>query len=413
MNDAGSNAMFKEVGRYKIIEKIGQGGMAVVYLAEDPEIGRQVAIKIMNTQALQDDELRARFRQEAQTIAALDHPCIVPIYDSGEVDGAPYLVMRYMAGGTLDDWLHRGALPLPTIQEIMGRLVRALDEAHRHDIIHRDLKPGNVLFDQRRVAFLSDFGIVKRLNASVNLTQPMGLIGTPAYMSPEQISGDTQLDGRSDVYSLGVVLFEMLTGQRPFQGQNTAALMHAHVYEPVPPLHQFNPHVPYGCQPIVDKAMAKQREQRFATAGDLVRALEPVAAGAPPMDYTPPTISVHLVPPPTPAPGLSTTERLKRQIKRLPVWARLLILSLGVIALATILFRVVADSPNNSVPTAVPTEIGKPVDCRRGSRSIANQSATDQPTGNGHLTGGHAGAGGLGRQRHLAKRQRRTGSHPH
>ncbi|MBK8987915.1 MAG: protein kinase [Chloroflexi bacterium] len=353
--------MLTEVGRYQIIRKIGQGGMAVVYLAQDPHIHREVAIKIMNTQALQSEELRARFDQEAQTIASLDHPCIVPIYDYGEVGGAPYLVMRYMVGGTLDNWLRQGALPLPTILEILQRLARALDEAHRRGVVHRDLKPGNILFDQRQTAFLSDFGIVKRLNASVNLTQGLSTIGTPAYMSPEQALGGTELDGRADIYSLGVVLFEMLTGQRPFQAADSMALLHAHVYEPVPPLHQFNPHLPDEYQPLVEKAMAKKREQRFATAGELVQAIEPLVGGAPPNavvppspTFTPPTVSAYPLKPPDAA-GLSTAERLKRQIKRLPVWVRLLIMSLAFIALALGLFRVLADSVAGSLTGAAVT----------------------------------------------------------
>lgn len=334
--------MLTQVGRYQIIRKIGQGGMAVVYLAHDPQIGRDIAIKIMNTQALENTELRARFSQEAQTIASLDHPCIVPIYDYGEVNGAPYLVMRHMAGGSLADWLRQGPLPLPTILEIMQRLAGALDEAHRRGIVHRDLKPGNILFDQRQVAFLSDFGIVKRLNASVNLTQGLGAIGTPAYMSPEQAMGGAELDGRSDIYSLGVVLFEMLTGQRPFPAANTPALLHAHVYDPVPALRQFQPDLPEACQPVMEMAMAKQREQRFATAGALVGALEPIAASAPSAAFTPPPISDFRTS--TAVPGLSTTERIKRQIKRLPIWARFAIVSLAIIPLTLILFRAFADS---------------------------------------------------------------------
>ncbi len=343
--------MFTQVGRYQIIRKIGQGGMAVVYLAKDPQIGREVAIKILTTQGPQSDELRARFRQEAQTIASLDHPCIVPIYDYGEVDGAPYLVMRYMAGGSLADWLRQGGLPLPTILEIMRRLAGALDEAHRRGIIHRDLKPGNILFDQRQTAFLSDFGIVKRLNASVNLTQGLGAIGTPAYMSPEQALGGAELDGRSDVYSLGVVLFELLTGQRPFQAPDTLALLHAHVYEPIPQLRQLNPNLPEACQPLLETAMAKDRQQRFASAGTLVHALEPVAATAATTDFMPPPISRDAAMPPTgtAVPGLSTTERIKRQIKRLPTWARLVILSLALIPLLFILFRAFAAAPPGSV----------------------------------------------------------------
>ncbi|MCA9873526.1 MAG: protein kinase [Anaerolineales bacterium] len=372
--------MLTQVGRYQIIKKIGQGGMAIVYLAKDPEIGREVAIKVLTPQGPESDELRARFHQEAQTIASLDHPWIVPIYDYGEVNGAPYLVMRHMAGGSLADWLRRGPLPLPTIQEIMRRLAGALDEAHSRGIVHRDIKPANILFDQRQAAFLSDFGIVKRLNASVNLTQAMGVVGTPAYMSPEQARGGIELDGRSDIYSLGIVLFEMLTGQRPFQAPDTPALLHAQVYEAVPPLRQFNPYLPPACQPVVETAMAKDREQRFASAGALVDALEPIAAAAPPTDYVPPASSYAAMPPTgTAVPGLSTTERLKRQIKRLPVWARLAILSLALVPLVFILIRAFA-APPPVAATRLATDL-PPATLTATATATETPSATPVPLG--------------------------------
>jgi serine/threonine-protein kinase len=246
--------------------------MATVYLAHDPRFGRDVALKVMN-QAMRDDPaLRGRFEREARTVATLEHPAIVPVYDFGEDDAQLYLVMRYMSGGSLADRIQARPFALPDLLPIMRRVGAALDHAHRQGVVHRDLKPGNILFDQYDNAFLSDFGIVKLAQEATDLTGS-GVIGTPAYMSPEQIHGEKQLDGRSDIYMLGVILFESLTGRKPFEAETPVKQLMAHVLEPTPSILTVRPDLPPACDTIIQKALAKDRTDRFSSASELTEAL--------------------------------------------------------------------------------------------------------------------------------------------
>lgn len=272
----------KKIGRYEVKSELGRGGMATVFLATDPLIGRDVAVKVLPREFLHDPNFRGRFEREARTIAMLEHPAIVPIYDFGEQDGQPYLVMRYMQGGTLGDRIQDGPLAVADAAEILKRLGSALDHAHSRGVIHRDLKPGNILFDESGRAFLSDFGIVKLAQATATFTGE-SIIGTPAYMSPEQVHGDRDIDGRSDIYTLGVILFEMLTGQMPYRAETPAKLMMAHVLNPVPRIHDVRPDLPVGADEIIGKALAKSPEQRFPTATDLSSALEDTVHGRSPV----------------------------------------------------------------------------------------------------------------------------------
>ena len=205
----------KAIGRYKVKAKIAEGGMATIFRAHDPRFKRDVAIKMLPREFLHDRTFRTRFEREAEIIASLEHPTIVPVYDYGEEDGQPYFVMRYMPGGSLAERILEMPLPVAEAARILARLAPGLDAAHAKSIIHRDLKPANILFDQYDEPYISDFGIVKIVEAGTTLTGQAMTIGTPDYMSPEQASGE-MLDGRSDVYSLGIVLFEMLTGSLPY-----------------------------------------------------------------------------------------------------------------------------------------------------------------------------------------------------
>lgn len=278
----------EKIGRYAVQKQLGRGGMATVFLAHDPLIGREVAIKVLPAQFSHDPSFRGRFEREARTVAMLEHPAILPIYDFGEQDGGPYLVMRYMKGGTLSERLANGPMPILEISRIMERIASALDRAHAAGVIHRDLKPANILFDEYNQAYLADFGIVKVAESKTNLTGT-GIIGTPAYMSPEQIRGEKSLDSRSDIYSLGIILFEMLTGKVPFKAETPAKLMIAHLTEPIPQPTRVNMALPAGCDHVIHKAMAKDKNERFASAGDMVQTLKLVTAPG----RTPPSPSAN------------------------------------------------------------------------------------------------------------------------
>ncbi|MBK8986021.1 MAG: protein kinase [Chloroflexi bacterium] len=265
------------IGRYQIKAELGRGGMSTVYLAHDPHFGRDVAVKLLPRELLHHPTFRRRFDREAKIVAALDHPAIVPVYDFGEQDEQPFLVMRFMAGGSLSDRLKHGPMALPETARILSRLAPALDEVHRRGVVHRDLKPSNILFDQRNEPFISDFGTAKFTDEHTKLTETGGAVGTPAYMSPEQIQGEVEIDGRSDIYTLGVILFEMLTGKHPYQTSTPIGLAVKHIYEPVPNLQDTQPNIPAACQPVIVKAMAKQREVRYQTAVAFAKALTAVA----------------------------------------------------------------------------------------------------------------------------------------
>ena len=266
----------EKIGRYEIKNEIGRGGMATVYEANDPRFERTVALKMLPREFMHEAEFRARFTREARTIATLEHPAIVPVYDFGEENGQPFLVMRLMTGGSLSDRLAKGPIPIDEAAVILKRLGSALDRAHSMGIIHRDLKPSNVLFDQYGDAFLADFGIVHVTSSTNALTASGSLVGTPTYMSPEQVYGDKKIDGRSDIYALGVILFQMLTGNTPFDADTPARMMMKHVMDPVPQILSVRPDLPPACNEIINKAMAKERDDRFSTATDLSSALTAV-----------------------------------------------------------------------------------------------------------------------------------------
>lgn len=262
------------IDRYLVLEKLGQGGMAVVYRARDPRFERDVAIKVLPREFLHDPSFRERFEREAKIIAQLEHGYIVPVYDFGEHDGQPYLVMRYMAGGSLAERIKtEGSLSLAETQIIISRVTAALEAAHSWNMIHRDVKPGNVLFDPFGEAYLSDFGIVKLSEATAQLTGS-GIIGTPAYMAPE-MSGKGGTTPLIDVYALGVTTYQMLTGRLPFEADTPMGLLMAHLGTPVPNILDLRPDLPEDTQAVIDRVMAKDPTYRYqspvAFAEDLAR----------------------------------------------------------------------------------------------------------------------------------------------
>jgi len=257
--------------------------MATVYHAYDPSFERDVAIKVLPPAFLHDPQLRARFEREAKMIAMLEHPAIVPVYDFGDQDGQPYIVMRFMAGGSLADRLKTGAMSLEETTRLISRLAPSLDAAHARGIIHRDIKPGNVLFDQYGNAFLSDFGIARLAEASGGTLTGESIVGTPAYMSPEQVQGDKAIDGRSDIYAMGVLVYQILTGQAPYQADTPAKVMLMHILEPVPSILEMRLDLPEGCQEIIAHAMAKDPCERFSTTSELADSLESLLSGKVPI----------------------------------------------------------------------------------------------------------------------------------
>lgn len=271
--------MTKErIGRYEIIKQLGRGGMATVYLAHDPLIKREVAIKVMSAQLMEDPTFYDRFQQEAETIAHLEHPAIVPIYDFGHQGDQSYIVMRHMSGGTLEDRLQGGAMKLQAIAPIIERVASALDEAHQKAIIHRDIKPANILFNHKEDAFLSDFGIAKHTETT-GLTTDNTFIGTVEYMSPEQIQGAKGLDGRTDIYSLGTVLFLMLTGKLPFKKDTMVSTIMAHLTEPIPSVQAQLPQSRLPWDDILNKALAKDPLDRYPTAGEMATEINSLLSG--------------------------------------------------------------------------------------------------------------------------------------
>ncbi len=282
----------EKIGRYEILSEQGRGGMATVYLARDPSFARQVAVKVLPPEFTHNPEFRRRFEREAQLIAALEHPAIVPVYDFGQEGDQPYIVMRYMPGGTLADRIGGQPMPLDEIVPIFQRLAEALDEAHSQNIVHRDLKPSNVLFDARGQAFLSDFGMAKLLQSSGTLTGTGGLVGTPAYMSPEQAAGEAQVDKRSDVYSLGIILYEMLSGRQPYKADTPMKVVVKHIVDPVPRLNVEEMGLPPDWNEIIAHALAKKPDERYPSAGTLAGAVSGMWSTLPTPEARRPTIPV-------------------------------------------------------------------------------------------------------------------------
>jgi serine/threonine protein kinase len=271
----------EKFGIYEIKSELGRGGMATVYRAYDPRFEREVAVKVLPSELLHaDPQFRLRFEREAKIIAQLEHSAIVPVYDVGEANGQPYFVMRYMNGGSLSDRIKAGGLTMEDAYRILGTIAPGLDEAHSNGIVHRDIKPSNILFDKRGNPYISDFGIAKLSQAQSGNVTGSAIIGTPAYMAPEQAQG-TEVDGRADIYALGIILFEMLTGKQPYEADTPMAVAIKHITDPIPHIHQANPKLPESMDAIIQKAMAKDKTQRFSTAVEMTNALHEAARGDP------------------------------------------------------------------------------------------------------------------------------------
>ncbi len=273
------------VGNCVVESLLGQGGMARVYRARQTNLERTVAIKILPPYYAADPDFVERFKLEAKALARLSHPHIVIIHDAGEDDGRLYIIMEYISGGTLRDYMERPRMDRMQPREIT-RIIRevasALTYAHHQGIIHRDVKPVNVLMDASRRAVLSDFGISKMMASSAAMTRSGAGVGTPEYMSPEQCRGGA-VDARADIYALGVMLYEMLTGRTPFEADNYTALAHSHIYETPTPPSQLNPRISPAVQAVVMKALEKDPADRFQEATEMSIALDQAVAAQGPL----------------------------------------------------------------------------------------------------------------------------------
>ena len=267
-----SNLIGQTLGPYRLISQIGAGGMATVYKAYQPSMDRYVAIKVLPPYLSQDEQFARRFQREAKAVAKLEHAHILPVHDYGEAEGITYLVMRFVEGGTLKQRITQGTPSLSEVVRLMGQIGDALDYAHRLGVIHRDVKPANVLIDGQGNTYLTDFGLARMMEASDQLTASGVGVGTPAYMSPEQGQG-VKVDHRSDIYSLGVVLYEMVTGHVPYEAETPMAVMLKHITEPLPLPRSINPNVPEPVERVILKALAKDPAHRYQTAGEMVEAL--------------------------------------------------------------------------------------------------------------------------------------------
>ena len=265
-------------GRYQVVRKLGAGGMANVYLAEDQELGRRVAIKILNERYANDEQFVERFRREAKNAAALSHPNIVSIYDRGEAEGTYYIAMEYLDGRSLKELiLSRGPAPLNVAIEYVRQILSALRFAHRHGIVHRDIKPHNVLVDAEGRVKVTDFGIA-RAGAS-QMTEAGSIVGTAQYLSPEQARG-TNVDQRSDLYSLGIVLYELLTGTLPFNGDTPVEIAMKHLSQTPELPSVLRPELPRELDLVVTRALAKDPDERYQSADEMDADLERLSRGA-------------------------------------------------------------------------------------------------------------------------------------
>nr|WP_325051501.1 Stk1 family PASTA domain-containing Ser/Thr kinase [Cellulomonas rhizosphaerae] len=379
-------------GRYEVGELIGRGGMAEVHIGHDTRLGRTVAIKILRSDLARDPSFQNRFRREAQAAASLNHPAIVAVYDTGEdvtteatgvVGHVPFIVMEYVEGHTVRDILRDGhAVPIEEAVEISAGVLSALEYSHHAGIVHRDIKPANVMLTPTGAVKVMDFGIARAVaDSAATMTQTQAVIGTAQYLSPEQARGET-VDARSDLYSAGCLLFELLTGRPPFVGDSPVSVAYQHVREPAPVPSTLASDVPDSLDRITLKALAKERDSRYSTAAEFRSDLEAVLRGgavaAPAVGTIVPAVAAAeatqvLAPqapitqalPPTQPPwgttGLAEVATVPEDEERKRPWLIWLLVAIAVLAVAGIVALLIANANKEKEPetVTVPTLVGK------------------------------------------------------
>jgi branched-chain amino acid transport system substrate-binding protein len=363
----------RQFGHYQIIAPLGEGGMAAVYKAYQPSMERHVAIKVLPRHMAASEEFVNRFRREARLLAQLQHPHILPVFDYGEADGYPYIVMPFVQSGTLAELLHKRPPSLLEVRRIMVQIGDAVSYAHTRGMIHRDIKPSNVLIDERGNCLLTDFGLARMAEASTKITTSGTVMGTPAYMSPEQGAGSV-IDHRSDIYSLGIIFYEMVTGRVPYVAETPIAVVFKHIQDPLPSARKVNPSLPEPVELALLKALAKDPEDRYQTAEEFVKAIQRAIPQSISADEKLPQESMPdiatVIAPPSAAGGKAMTEMQpvavsrmtqsqpplesrtavteRREPRRFPIWA---VAGTGIVALAAIvIFAVVGALNRNNTP---------------------------------------------------------------
>jgi serine/threonine protein kinase len=266
-----SELIGKSFGQYEIVDQVAKGGMATVFRARQKTISRDVAVKVLPRSLMHNDGFLERFYREVEVVAGLQHPYILPVYDFGEFDGMPYIVMALMTGGTLADIIAQGPMSVADAEVVVRQMADALDYAHSKGIVHRDIKPANVLMDSRGNTYLSDFGLARITDMDSQITGT-GMLGTPTYMAPELALSNT-LGPAVDIYALGVTLYQMLTQRVPYEANTPLGVLMMHANEPIPSAQEFRPELSDNMQRVIEKSMAKDPEQRFATAGEMAKAM--------------------------------------------------------------------------------------------------------------------------------------------
>jgi len=354
----------ENVGPYRVIEQLGQGGMATVYKAYHASLDRYVALKVLHPAFHQDQTFITRFQREARVIARLEHPHIVPIYDYSEHESRPFLVMKYIEGDTLKARLNQGPLTSKEIEHVVNSVGSALAYAHKQGILHRDIKPSNVMIAKDGAIYLADFGLARIAEAGESTISSDSIMGTPQYISPEQAMGKKDLDAGTDIYSFGVMLYEMVVGQVPFNADTPFSIIHDHIYTPLPLPNRVNPKVPESVQRVLLKALAKDRLDRYTSTEELMTAFKEAwtEAGVP-MQGTviimSPTISKDKTGSIKPsATSNDKTAAAKIPVKKVSPWlwismAVIILLCLTILGLA-IRSRLMIPTPSPSAATQMP-----------------------------------------------------------